>query len=94
MSNVKTAITAIRNCDSNDELNQIIEAIKLQRTYLSRQVTRALRVGDTVRFAAHGRFVSGTVAKVNRKTVLVSEPGYGRWKVAASLLTLDEKETA
>jgi len=87
MSNVRTAITAIRNVDSNDELNQIIEAIKLQRTFLSRQTTRSLRIGDTVEFdGRNGRTVQGTVTKINRKTVVVREAGYGQWRVTASLL--------
>lgn len=87
MNNVQKAITAIRNCN-NDELNQVIEAIKLQRTYLARSTARALAVGDTVQFTGRGgRTVTGTVEKVNRKTVIVAEPGYGRWKVTASLLT-------
>ena len=85
MNNVQTAITAIRNCN-NDELNQVIEAIKLQRTYLARSTARALAVGDTVQFTGrNGRRVTGTVEKVNRKTVIVRD-GLTKWKVTASLL--------
>lgn len=95
MNNVQTAIKAIHGIQSNDELNQIIEAIKLQRTYLSRQTTRSLRVGDTVEFAGRGgRMVRGTVEKINRKTVIVAEAGYGRWRVTASLLTRVDTATA
>ena len=87
MNNVQTAVTAIRNMN-NDELNQTIEAIKLQRTRLARSTARALAVGDTVSFTGRGgQTVTGTVEKINRKTVIVAQPGYGRWKVTASLLT-------
>jgi len=89
MNNVRTAVEAIRN-SNNDELNQIIEAIKLQRTYLARTTARALAVGDTVQFAGRGgKTVTGKVTKINRKTVIVDE-GFTRWKVTASMLRVVE----
>jgi len=89
MNTVQTAINAIRNMN-NDELNQIIEAVKLQRTYLARSTAKALAVGDTVQFTGRGgNTVTGTVTKINRKTVVVDE-GFTRWKVPASLLSLTE----
>jgi len=39
MNNVQIAITAIRNM-TPDEINQVVEAIKLQRTYNARSATR------------------------------------------------------
>ena len=89
MNRVKTAIIEICNMN-NDELNQVIEAIKRQRTYLARTTARAMAIGDTVEFDARGRTVRGTVTKINRKTVIVNEPGYGSWKVTASLLRVVE----
>jgi uncharacterized protein YkvS len=86
MNNVQTAITAIRNM-TNDEINQVVEAIKLQRTFNARQTARALTVGDTVSFEGRGgRTVIGTVEKINRKTVIVNSPTQGMWKVTASML--------
>ena len=86
MNNVQTAITAIRNM-TNDEINQVVEAIKLQRTFNARQTARALTVGDTVSFEGRGgRTVIGTVEKINRKTVIVNSPTQGKWKVTASML--------
>ena len=85
MNNVQKAITAIRNMN-NDEINQVVEAIKLQRTFLARSTAKALAVGDTVQFTGRGgRRVTGTVEKVNRKTVIVAD-GMTKWKVTASLL--------
>ena len=93
MSNVQTAVTAIRAMN-NDELNQVIEAIKLQRTWLARQQTATLAVGDTVKFQGRGgRKVVGTVTKINRKTVIVKD-GYTNWRVTASLLTRVEPQEA
>ena len=88
MNQVQTAITAIRNCN-NDELNQIIDAIKLQRTYNARVATRSLMVGDTVTFDAKMRGqIVGQVIKINRKTAQVRcNRTQGLWKVTASMLT-------
>lgn len=83
---VQAAIQAIRNCNTSEELNELYEAIKLQRHFLNVQSTRALRAGDTVEFTAHGRQVRGTVLKVNRKNVKVKEDGYGIWTVPGSML--------
>ena len=85
MNKVQTAVDAIRNMN-NDELNQVVEAIKMQRTWLAKTTARALAVGDWVEFAARGRIVTGKVTKINPKTVIVNEVGYGNWKVTASLL--------
>ena len=86
MNTVQTAVTAIRNTN-RDELNQIIEAVKLQQTYLAKQLARTFSVGDAVQFTGRGnRTVVGTVSKVNPKTIVVDSPSQGRWKVTASML--------
>lgn len=87
MNNVQTAITAIRNMN-NDEINQVVEAIKLQRTFNARTATRSLMVGDTVSFDARTRgVITGTVLKINLKTVQVRcDRTQGLWKVTASAL--------
>lgn len=86
MNNVQTAITAIRNCNTDDELKQVIDAIKMQRQFISMQNIRSVRVGDAVEFDARGRTITGTVTKVNRKNVKVKEDGYGTWNVPAAML--------
>ena len=86
MNNVQTAITAIRNTN-RDELNQIIEAVKLQQNFLARNSARQFMIGDAVQFKGRaGRTVVGTVSKVNPKTIVVDSPSNGRWKVTASML--------
>jgi hypothetical protein len=85
--NVETAATLIHKMN-NDELNRIVEAIKLRRTYLARQKAISFAVGDRVSFAARGMQVLGTVTKINVKTVLVKQDNWGTtWKVHASLLS-------
>jgi hypothetical protein len=79
------AITAIHSM-TKDEIDQAIIAIKHRQQYLARNMSRQLRVGDTVSFAARGRTVLGQVIKVNQKNVKVRE-GFTTWNVNASLLT-------
>ena len=86
MNNVQTAITAIHSVQTNDELNQIIEAVKLKRQYLSRQAVRSFRVGDKVQFTSRGGVpVGGTVKKVNRKYIIV-DTALGGYRVPATML--------
>ena len=87
MNNVQTAIAAIRDMN-NDEINQVVEAIKLQRTFNARQATRSLMVGDIVGFDAKSRgYITGRVTKINRKTVLVKDSASNTvWRVTASML--------
>lgn len=87
MNTVQTAIDAIHKMNNN-ELNQVVSAIKLRRNYLTRQKAVTFMVGDRVSFAARGMQVLGTVTKVNPKTILVKQDNtFTTWKVHASLLT-------
>ena len=87
MSNVNTVITAIRNRD-RDELNQMIEAVKLRQTFLARQASRSFVIGDIVSFTGRrNATVTGRVTKVNQKTVVVLDNNSRtQWKVTASML--------
>jgi len=86
MNTVLTAVKAIHKAN-RDELEQIIQAVKLQQTFLAKQSARTFSVGDSVQFTGRGnRTVVGTVTKVNPKTIVVDSPTQGRWKVTASML--------
>jgi len=90
MSNsVTKAVQEIYTMD-NDELNQVVEAIKLRRTYLAREAARSFKTGDMVQFTSRtGGAVNGTVVKVNRKYIIVdAHIGGTRYKVPASMLRL------
>jgi putative ribosome biogenesis GTPase RsgA len=89
MTNLVTKSVELIYQMDNDELNQVIEAIKLKRTHLAKQVTRSVMVGDIVQFEGRGRqMVQGKVVKVNPKTLVVQDSKtLTRWKVTASLVT-------
>ena len=83
---IDTAIQLIHRMDSA-ELARVIDAVKLRRTYLTRQKAASLMVGDRVTFSARGMQVVGTVTKINIKTVQVKQSNSATvWKVHASLL--------
>jgi uncharacterized protein YkvS len=87
MNNTQSVIAEIRHMNQ-DQLSQVVEAIKLQRTWLARTTARALAVGDSVSFTGrNGVTHVGTVKKVNQKTVIVNE-GFTNWKVPASMLKM------
>ena len=73
----------------NDQLNQIVDAIKLKRTHLAKQTARSILVGDIVSFEGRrGATVQGRVTKVNQKTIVVLDTQtQTKWKVTASMVT-------
>ena len=87
MTMLNTVLDQVARMD-NAELNRVIDAVKMRRTFISKESARGLFIGDSVSFEGkRGVRVQGTVSKVNSKTVVVDTAG-GRWKVTASLLTL------
>lgn len=84
MSTVTKAIFAI---DSLDELREAQNALNVRFRELQRRAAVSFRVGDAVKFQSRtGKIVSGTVTKVNQKTVSVIASTGNNWKVSASLL--------
>lgn len=80
---INKAIFAI---DSLDELREAQNALNVRFRELQRRAAVSFRVGDAVKFQSKtGRTISGTVTKVNQKTVSVKTAD-SNWKVSASLL--------
>jgi hypothetical protein len=74
---------------NNDELNKVVEAVKLRRNQLHFQDAHNLKFRDRVSFQGrHGRTETGTVEKVKIKYVLVRTDSGVRWNVPGSHLTL------
>lgn len=87
-NNVTKAVELIYQMDNN-EINQIVEAIKLKRQFLARQAVRSFVVGDMVQFTdKRGGKVNATVRKVNKKYIIVeAHIGGTQWRVPATMLT-------
>ena len=72
---------------TNDELEQIAQALKFARSQVGNQIKRQLRPGVTVKFyhPKQNFYIAGTVNRVKQKYVLVDTP-QGRYNVPANLL--------
>jgi len=88
-NDVTQAVAAIRRLESSDQINQVIEAIKLQQTWVAKNAARSVQVGSVVTFEGRrGRTVTGEVLKVNQKTIVVLDQStQQRWKVTASMVS-------
>lgn len=83
MSTVTKAIFAI---DSLDELRIVQNALAIRFKELQSRAAHSFMKGDKVSFKTrNGETVTGTVAKINQKTVTVNTPT-SQWKVSGSLL--------
>jgi hypothetical protein len=80
-------VTALIHSMDKDQVNDLVESIKLRRTRLAREATGSFTIGDHVTFTGRGgSTVKGTVAKIAIKNIVV-ETNQGRWKVPASMLS-------
>ena len=74
---------------NNDELNKVVEAVKLRRNQLHFQDAHSLKFNDRVSFKGrHGITETGTVEKVKIKYVLVRTDSGQRWNVPGAHLTV------
>ena len=90
MNKIQDLITGIHNIKTNEDLNLIVEAIKLKRQYLERTAVRQFVVGEKVQFTNRkGMPVGGTIRKINRKYIVVDTP-VGGYRVPATMLTSQE----
>ena len=74
---------------SLDDLQDVVEAIKLRRTYLHASTARSFAKGDQVQFTGkRGVTILGIVQKVAQKYVTVDCTMYGgsMWKVPGAHL--------
>ena len=87
--NIKEINTAIMHGDfTNEQLNSISDAIRFARAQLVVRNKSVLTIGSNVRFTSSTRgTISGVVKKINRKFIIVDQPGQFRsWKVPANML--------
>ena len=70
---------------TNDDLNELVMAIRFARSQLVKEVKRSLRVGDTVKFTGRNGVTQGTLEKVAIKFATV-KVGYMSWRVPMNML--------
>jgi len=88
MQAVEMARVIISGTFSNDELNNIADAIRFARTQLTRRNTGTFVIGTRVKFYNRktGVTYTGKVNKVKQKFVLVDTDVGVRYNVPASML--------
>jgi|TARA_R110001583_G_scaffold83219_1_gene219952 hypothetical protein len=72
---------------SQDQVNALVDAIKLRRTHMHRDAVHELNIGDRVKFTGRrGDTITGTITKKAIKNVII-DTGAGKWRVPASIVT-------
>tara|TARA_Y100000389_G_scaffold158862_1_gene160447 strand:+ start:1062 stop:1358 length:297 start_codon:yes stop_codon:yes gene_type:complete len=89
---LQNAITAIRKIQTQSDLNMLADVWKQQMTFIGNQAKRGLKKGDVVNWESRGFVRTGTIIKMNRKTVEVQDAGatpFGRTvtRIPASMIT-------
>ena len=85
---VDTIITELMSGTlTNDDIEQVAQALKYARAQVGREVKRQLAPGASVKFyhPKQNFYIAGTVNRIKQKYVLVDTPK-GRYNVPANLL--------
>jgi len=85
--NAMEEIKATIFSSNREEINAIVELIKIRKEMLSKEKMGEMKVGDKVSFIHKGAKILGTIRKKNIKRLVV-DTEIGGWNIPASLLTL------
>lgn len=86
MKTVREIKSAIISSDlSNNDLNELIMAIKFARSQLLKEVKGSIKVGGTVQYNGRNGLTRGTVVKIARKFATVNV-GLTSWRVPMNML--------
>ena len=86
--NAMEEIKATIFSSNREEINAIVELIKIRKEMLSKEKMSEMKVGDKVSFIHKGAKILGTIRKKNIKRLVV-DTEIGGWNIPASLLTLE-----
>ena len=81
---LQNAIKAIRNIETQAELNELAQVWKDQMTFIGNQAKRGLKVGDVVNWESRGMVHTGTIRKMNRKTMEIGSLPNGGWGITVT----------
>ena len=89
-SNLPAEITSILNKLNEEQLIQlnhrIIERLNLFSKAKQLNAMSQFGVGDKISFEANGRIITGTIIRLNQKTVSIITENKEKWNVAPSLI--------
>ena len=86
--NAMEEIKATIFSSNREEINAIVELVKIRKEMLSKEKMSEMKVGDKVSFIHKGAKIFGTIRKKNIKRLVV-DTEIGGWNIPASLLTLE-----
>jgi hypothetical protein len=91
MTELETAVQAIRNIKTQADLNVLADEWKRQMNYIGSKAKVGLKKGDTIQWESRGFVQTGTIVKMNKKTVEVVAAGaspFGRTvtRIPASMI--------
>tara|TARA_R110000737_G_scaffold181006_1_gene204733 strand:+ start:223 stop:519 length:297 start_codon:yes stop_codon:yes gene_type:complete len=87
LTELQRALILIDGADSAT-LKCLNIGITTRRTLLGERATSLLVVGQRVKFqSSKSGIIEGHITKINKKSIRVSSPSSGLWKVSPSLLT-------
>lgn len=72
----------------NDQLNQVIDAVRMRRQYLATRAVRSYTIGDSVKFRSSktGKIKEGNIIKVGRKYITIDCGPFDNWRVPANMV--------
>lgn len=76
---LQNAIDAIRQIQTQAELNELAQVWKDQMTFIGNQAKRGLKIGDVVEWESRGFVHTGTIRKMNRKTMEIVNNNNSMW---------------
>ena len=79
-------VVEVSNLTNNDDIDRVIEALKIARDKVNSLTRLSFRVGEEVTFAHNNSRVSGKIKKINRKNILVEVESGMVWTIWPSLL--------
>lgn len=86
MNTVREIKSAILSTNlTNDDLNELVMAIRFARSQLVKEVKGSIKVGGTVQYNGRNGLTRGTVVKIARKFATVNV-GLTSWRVPMNML--------
>lgn len=83
---MSTVVKSVLAIDNLEDLRKVQNALAIRFKELQSRAAHSFEKGDKVSFKTRsGETITGTVAKINQKTVTVNTP-ISQWKVSGSLL--------
>ena len=83
---IQEIVEAVSDLTDQTDLNRVAEAINRARSIRKQKLCAQFVKGEEVSFVHRARVHTGTVERVNSKSITVCEANGNMWRIAPSLL--------